>query len=106
MSVSLEGRKGLSHPFLIRKLSIFFPFFRAATIHLGLCPLPAQVPPDGLRYFGGTFLPFNDELPEALPFIDLAPPNAANCFSSSERNSSNVCQLDLVGSSEPQRSFP
>jgi hypothetical protein len=45
-------------------------------------------------------------LPEALPFIDLAPPIAANCFSSSERSSSNVCQLDLVGSSEPQRSFP
>ena len=29
-------------------------------------PLPAQVSPDGLRYFGGTFLPFND-LPD-LPF--------------------------------------
>ncbi len=66
MSVSLEGRKGLSHPFLIKKLTIFFPFFRAATNHFGLWPLPAQVPPDRLRYFGGTFLPFNDELPEAL----------------------------------------
>ena len=89
MSVSLEGRKGLSHPFLIKKLSIFFPFFRAAINHFGLWPLPAQVSPDRLRYFGGTFLPFNDDLPEGLPFNDLAPPNVANCFSSSARHSSN-----------------
>jgi hypothetical protein len=34
----------------IRKSSIFFPFFRASTIHLGFAPLPAQVSPDGLRY--------------------------------------------------------
>ena len=34
MSVSLGGRKGLSHPFLIRKPSIFFPFLGASTIHL------------------------------------------------------------------------
>jgi hypothetical protein len=43
-----------SHRRLIKKLSIFLPFFRASTIHLGLWPLPAQVSPDGLRYFGET----------------------------------------------------
>ena len=43
---------------LIKKSSIFFPLLIAATSHLGLAPLPAQVSPDGLRYFGGTFLPF------------------------------------------------
>jgi hypothetical protein len=52
----------------IKKSSIFFPFFRASTIHLGLAPLPAQVSPDGLRYFGGTFLPFNEELLD-LPLV-------------------------------------
>jgi hypothetical protein len=39
-----------SHRRLIKKLSIFFPFFRASTNHLGLAPLPAQVSPEGLRY--------------------------------------------------------
>jgi hypothetical protein len=43
---------------LIRKSSAFFPLFNAATSHLGLAPRPAQVSPDGLRYFGGSFLPF------------------------------------------------
>jgi hypothetical protein len=33
---------------LIKKLSIFFPFFRASTIQRGLAPLPAHVSPDGL----------------------------------------------------------
>jgi hypothetical protein len=36
-----------SHRRLIKKLSIFLPFFRASTIHLGLWPLPAQVSPEG-----------------------------------------------------------
>jgi hypothetical protein len=31
----------------IKKSSIFFPFFIAATRYLGLWPLPAQVSPDG-----------------------------------------------------------
>jgi hypothetical protein len=46
----------------IKKSSIFRPFFIAATSHLGLAPLPAQVSPERLLYFGGTFLPFRDEL--------------------------------------------
>ena len=36
---------------MIKKLSIFLPFFSASTIHLGFAPLPAQVSPDGLRKF-------------------------------------------------------
>jgi hypothetical protein len=43
----------------IRKSSTFFPLLIAATSHFGLAPLPAQVSPVGLRYFGWTFLPFN-----------------------------------------------
>src|SRR5262245_45639047 len=50
----------------IRKFSIFFPFFNASTSHLGLAPLPAQVSPDGLRYFAGTFLPLSG-LPSPSP---------------------------------------
>src|SRR5262245_9909786 len=46
----------------IKKSSSLFPPFTAATSHLGLAPRPAQVSPKGLRYFGGTFLPF-----KALP---------------------------------------
>jgi hypothetical protein len=45
---------------LIKKSSTLFPLFNAATSHLGLAPLPAQVSPDGLRYFGGTFLPLSE----------------------------------------------
>src|SRR5258708_28617721 len=44
----------------IKKSSIFLPFFKAATIHFGLAPRPAQVSPDRLLYFGGTFVPFID----------------------------------------------
>jgi hypothetical protein len=47
---------------LIKKSSTFFPFFIAATNHLGFAPLPAQVSPLADRYFGGTFLPLSDEL--------------------------------------------
>src|SRR5262245_3033690 len=41
----------------IRKSSSFFPPLIASTSQRGLAPRPAQVSPDGLRYFGGTFLP-------------------------------------------------
>src|SRR5215510_8032572 len=50
----------------IRKSSSFFPSLIAAASQRGLAPLPAQVSPDGLRYFGGTFLPFN-VLPPGRP---------------------------------------
>src|SRR5262249_45702170 len=43
----------------IRKSSSFLPPLIAATSQRGLTPRPAQVSPDGPRYFGGTFLPFN-----------------------------------------------
>jgi hypothetical protein len=78
----------------IKKSSIFFPFFNAATIHLGLAPLPAQVSPERLLYFGGTFLPLKAEL--ALRLDGL---KAANCFSNSARSSSNrlsICVLKLI----------
>src|SRR5262249_49381857 len=42
----------------IRKLSSFFPSLIAATSQRGFAPRPAQVSPEGLRYFGGTFFPF------------------------------------------------
>src|SRR6516225_10395603 len=44
--------------FSIKKSSSFFPLLIAATSQRGLPPRPAQVSPDGARYFGGTFLPF------------------------------------------------
>jgi hypothetical protein len=75
----------------IKKSSGLFPFFNAATIHFGFAPRPAHVSPDGLLYFGGTFLPFND------PFGAL-PVSAANCFSNSVRSSTNrlsICDLKL-----------
>src|SRR5215471_9834550 len=62
----------------IRKSSSFLPPLIASTSHLGFAPRPAQVSPERLRYFGGTFLPFN-ALP--LPRTTLRPPvKAANCF--------------------------
>src|SRR5215472_13088229 len=69
----------------IRKSSSFFPPLMAATSHLGFAPRPAQVSPDGLRYLGGTFFPFNALRP---PRTTLAPPTKAklfNCFSGSAR---------------------
>src|SRR5262249_33273693 len=70
----------------IRKSSSFFPPLIATTSQRGLAPRPAQVSPDGPRYFGGTFLPFN-AVPR--PWTTLAPPNVppivSNCFSSSAR---------------------
>src|SRR6516162_9016080 len=65
----------------IRKSSSFFPPLIAATSQRGFAPRPAQVSPERLRYFGGTFLPFNALPP---PRTTLRPPvKAANCFSSS-----------------------
>src|SRR5262245_45273267 len=69
----------------IKKSSSFFPPLIAATSQRGLAPRPAQVSPDGPRYLGGTFLPFNVLPP---PRTTLAPPTTAifsNCFSSSAR---------------------
>src|SRR5262249_19244214 len=70
----------------IRKSSSFFPPLIAATSQRGFAPRPAQVSPEGPRYFGGTFVPFN-VLPR--PRAILAPPNVppivSNCFSSSAR---------------------
>src|SRR5262245_43095949 len=73
----------------IRKSSSLFPSLIAATSQRGLAPRPAQVSPDGPRYFGGTFLPFNALPP---PRTTLAPPTTAmvlpilsNCRSMSAR---------------------
>src|SRR5262249_52815416 len=46
--------------------SRFPPSLIAASSQRGLAPRPAQLSPDGLRYFGGTFLPFN-ALPPGRP---------------------------------------
>src|SRR5262249_28056268 len=60
----------------------------AATSHLGFAPRPAQVSPEGLRYFGGTFFPFKTLPP---PRTTLRPPiKAVNCFSSSTRRLCSV----------------
>src|SRR5262249_41283005 len=64
----------------IKKSSSFFPPFIAATSQRGLAPRPAQVSPEGLRYLGGTFLPFNALLP---PRTILAPPATAPILSNS-----------------------
>src|SRR5215472_11632803 len=69
----------------IRKSSSFFSPLIAATSQRGLAPRPAQVSPDGPRYFGGTFFPFKTLAP---PRTTLRPPTTAilsNCFSSSAR---------------------
>jgi hypothetical protein len=52
----------------IRKSSSFFPPLIAATSHLGFAPRPAQVSPDGPRYFGGTFFPL-----KAHPSLTINP---------------------------------
>jgi hypothetical protein len=59
----------------IKKSSSFLPPLIAATSQRGLAPRPAQVSPDGPRYFGGTLLPRNR--------TTLRPPTTAilsNCF--------------------------
>jgi len=81
----------------IKKSSSFFPPLIAATSQRGLAPRPAHVSPEGLRYFGGTFFPFN-ALP--LPRTTLRPPvKAVNCFSSSAR------RLCSVSSTRSRRSM-
>src|SRR5262249_15792895 len=62
----------------IRKSLSFFPPLIAATSQRGFSPRPAQVSPDGPRYFGGTFLPRN-ALPPLLS--TLASPTTASIFS-------------------------
>jgi len=52
----------------IRKSSSFLPPLIASTSQRGLAPRPAQVSPDGPRYFGGTFLPLNALPPLEQPF--------------------------------------
>src|SRR5262245_52503809 len=73
----------------IRKSSSFFPPLIAATSQRGFAPRPAQVSPDGPRYFGGTFLPFNALPPPpttlAPPTTAIALPSLSNCFPSSAR---------------------
>src|SRR5215467_2749210 len=69
----------------IKKSSSFFPPLIAAASQRGFAPRPAQVSPDGPRYLGRTFLPFNT-LP--LPRTTLRPPTTAmlpNCVSISAR---------------------
>src|SRR5262245_32405881 len=61
----------------IKKSSSFLPRLMAATSHFGFAPRPAQVSPERLRYFGGTFLPFKTLPP---PRTTLVTPKAANCF--------------------------
>src|SRR5262249_55179053 len=66
----------------IKKSSSFFPLLIAATSQRGFAPRPAQVSPDELRYFGGTFLPLN-ALPPGRPRRTLSPPSKAilsNCL--------------------------
>src|SRR5262249_49236333 len=79
----------------IRKSSSFLPLLIAATSQRGFAPRPAQVSPDGPRYFGGTFLPFNALPP---PRATLAPPTTAilsNCFSSSARRLERLSSTGL-----------
>src|SRR5262245_18096407 len=63
-----------------RKSSSFFPPLIAATSQRGLAPGRAQVSPDGLRYFGGTFLPLQT-LPPPRTTALRPPPTAilSNC---------------------------
>src|SRR5262245_66169914 len=68
----------------IRKSSSFFPPLIAATSHRGLAPRPAQVSPDGPRYFGGTFLPFKTLQPPRTPTTAMALSIFTNSFQTSE----------------------
>ena len=74
-----------------RVLNGIFWVLRSGAPWRDLAPRPAQVSPDGPRYFAGTFLPFNALRP---PRTTLAPPTTAialpilsNCFSISPRRS-------------------
>src|SRR5262249_31948659 len=76
----------------IRKSSSFFLPLIAATSQRGFAPRPAQVSPEGPRYFGGTFLPFNalPPLPPRLPATAMALFILSNCFSISARRSKSI----------------
>ena len=50
LSFDLRFLRPFCPDFSIKKSSSFFPPLIAATSHLGLAPLPAQVSSDGLRY--------------------------------------------------------
>jgi hypothetical protein len=83
----------------IKRSSSFFPPLIAATSQRGLAPRPAQVSPDGPRYFGGTFLPFNALRP---PRTILRRPTTAivlsifsNCCSISARRSRSILSTRL-----------
>src|SRR5215472_9492742 len=62
----------------IRKSLSFFPPLIAATSQRGLAPRPAQVSPNGPRYFGGTFFPFN-ALPPCPRATAIALSILSNC---------------------------
>src|SRR5262245_53012039 len=69
----------------IKKSSSFFPPFIAATSQRGFAPRPAQVSPDGLRYLGGTILPFKTLPLPRRPTTAIALPTCSNCVSISAR---------------------
>ena len=69
----------------IKKSSSLFPPLIAATSQRGLAPRPAHVSPEGLRYFGGTFFPFNALPRSRPPTTAMALPIFTNCRSMSER---------------------
>jgi hypothetical protein len=87
----------------IRKRSIFFPRFNASTSQVGLAPRPAQVSPDGLRYFGGTFLPLNKL---ARPRVEITALILFNCFSISARCSSSLSSTSLRRFISPSTFIP
>jgi len=78
----------------IKKSSSFFPPLIAATSQSGLAPRPAQVSPDGLRYFGGTFFPFKTLPPPRTallpPATAIAPSILSICFCISARCSRSI----------------
>src|SRR5262252_6725022 len=88
------------HPFRadlsIRKSSSFFPPLIAATSQRGLAPRPAQVSPEGPRYFGGTFLPFNALPPRRVMLA--TPAILANCLSMSARRLTSVSSTRFLRS--------
>src|SRR5262245_4866650 len=90
----------------IKKSSSFLPRLMAATSHLGFAPRPAQVLPERLRYFGGTFLPFNALPPPRTTLLPGA--NIFNCFSISARrslraSSTRVCRSMSASTVIPDR---
>src|SRR5262249_26787539 len=66
----------------IKKSSSFFPRLIAATSQRGFAPRPAQVSPDGPRYFGGTILPFKTLPLPRRPTTPIPLPTSSNCVSS------------------------